>query len=42
LCLIEAYASPEKYWVVCFGLLAVYLFYEDAIFCHSGLLAALE
>ena len=40
--LIEAFLSPEKYWLVSFGLLAARLFNEGAIFRYGGLLAAAE
>jgi hypothetical protein len=41
-CLIEAYFRPEKYWVVCGGLLANNLFNSNFIFLSGGLLAAAE
>jgi hypothetical protein len=41
-CLIEAHVSPEKFPLVCVGLLAVHLFNEGATFQQGGLLAAAE
>ncbi len=34
-CLIEAY-EPEKYWLVCVGLLAAHLFNLNFIFLSNG------
>jgi hypothetical protein len=41
-CLIEAYGSPKKYWLVPVGLFAMYLFDLNFIFLSTGLPVAAE
>jgi hypothetical protein len=35
-CLIEAYVSPDKYWLVCVEMLAAHIFKEGAIFATAA------
>jgi hypothetical protein len=41
-CLLEAYGGPEKYWLLCFGLLAAHIYDLNFIFLSQGLLAVAE
>jgi hypothetical protein len=41
-CPIEANVRPEKYWLVCAGLLANHLFNLNFIFLSKGVLAEAE
>jgi hypothetical protein len=41
-CFIEAFVRPEKYLLMCIGLLANHLFSSNIIFLSSSFLAAAE
>jgi hypothetical protein len=41
-CLIEAHGSPEKYWLMYVGQLAIHLIKLNFIFLSGDLLAAAE